>query len=201
MNQPPFPLPQTGIQTLDITGRQSDQRAGFRMGADLLQIQVRGAEVLHHVPQTDDIEETASTILIQEISVERLQAELLPRKLDRLLADIDPCDTVEGVTGEVEEEAVSAADLEQGSTSVRVEKPLQDLQTKAEIPCMSSSVGQVVAVFGAKEVVLAVQVEELLVAELRIRKDQCTASATDDSRAIRIEPAAAAKSTSRVHEP
>jgi hypothetical protein len=147
------------------------------MGADLLEIQMRRAEVLDNVPHADDIKGTASEILIQEVTLDGFETELPLGEPDPFASDIDSRDSVEPVPYEVEEKAISAPDLKQAPMPGRVKKSLQYVQSKTEVFRVDQPVGEIVAVFRPAEVLVAVQVKEFLICEFGIRKDQ-TAIAT-----------------------
>ena len=160
---------------------------------------MRTSKVLHHVPQADDVESPPFEVVLQELAAGGLEAEPLPGKLDPLPVDVDPGDCVEALAGEVEEEPVGAPDLQEAPAPRRVEELLERRQPSAEVLLVDPPVGEVVAVLLAKEVLPAVEVEHLLVGELRIGEDERAAGASQDPGAVLFEPLAAAKNARRRH--
>jgi hypothetical protein len=160
---------------------------------------MRLAEMLDDVPEADDVKGAASEVLLQEIPFHDVEAESLPGERDAFARDVDPRDAVEPLPDDIEKEAVSGPDLEQAAMPGRIEKLLQDLQPKTEVLREDRPVGEVIAVFRAAEVVVAVKVEELLVRELGVREDQAAPAASQDPRAVRVELVGIAKDAPRIH--
>ncbi len=171
MNKPPFPLFYSCINTPYVAGGESKQCSALHNLAYLLNVQMGTLEMLKSVPQAGHIKSPVSKVVFEKIAVYDIKLQLISRKADTVLGDINPLDSTEIVFGNIEEKTIGAAEFEKIPASARIEICEQDLQTQSEIFLEHRFVGHIIAILVTKEVVPLVKPKQFVIGQIQISKN------------------------------
>ena len=115
MNLAPPRSAQARVPRSQIPRRQEEAAAGDQESAHLGEILVWRFQVLHGIPQADDVETRLGKRHGDEISGVRLEPEAFASALHGARRDVHADDAGKATPGLVQEEPVGAADLQQRS--------------------------------------------------------------------------------------
>ena len=156
------------VEAADVARCHGEERARVGEAGELLDEKVRAGQVLDGVPEAGDVEPPVAEIVGEEVALHHVEPERLPRVADPVLGDVDAGRRLEAPAGEVQEEAVGAAHLEEPPVPGGVEEALERREAQAEVLLDDRAVRHVVEVLVAEEVVAAVERGELVGPELEV---------------------------------
>ncbi len=168
-------------QAINVAGRQSEHATVRQDASNLGEIGRRIVKVLDRIPHAKGINFIRLEGGIEEIAAMHTQIELLHSVPARFARNVAAAHVPIG-TGQVEEKAIRAADLEEPSPT-RQPAP-EPLDSSAEIGFVGRSVGQVIAVLRSAEIVFAVKRGLLVGREAPRIKDQSARPAANQAAAV-----------------